>query len=136
MFAAILSATLSVVFQISILAVLLVALLVWSGRKFRNPTIIKMARISVGLLLGTFGVFHCKCPDTRRPGFCWLWMELENCVSTAQAIIFGAIIMGITLSLTPLMISAGVTSLVTLASPYILYLIYPATLYAVRRDCK
>lgn len=138
MFAAIVSTTLALVFQISIVAVILTALVVWAAKKYKCPKLIRVARLMVTFILGTFGVFRCKCLDTmehRKPGYCWLWMELENCLSTSLAVLFGMIIMGLTISLIPLMISGGVTSIITLASPVALYMIYPLTLYGVKRDC-
>lgn len=138
MFAAIVSMTLAYVFQISIFAVLCTAFVVWLAKRKKCPELIKLARFLVAFILGIFGVFRCKCLDTtdhRKPGFCWFWMELENCVSTSLALVFGAIVMGLTLSLIPLMISGGITSIITLASPVALYMVYPLTLYGVKRDC-
>lgn len=135
MFAEIATAVLATVFQFSIVAIIIAAGLVWYARRHRKPWIIKAARITISAILGVFGVFRCHCLDARRPGLCWLWMELENCISTSLAIIFGMIVMGLTISLIPLMLALGVSSIITLSSPVVLYLVYPVTLYFVRRDC-
>ena len=139
MFAVILSTTLAIVFKVSIALVLLTAIIVWAAQRYRLPFLIKTSKFLRSFILGVFGVFRCHCTDikdTRKPGFCWLWMELENCISTLMAIAVGAIIMSLTLSLIPLMMVGGVTSFGTLATPVALYLVYPITLYAVRRDNK
>lgn len=135
MFSSIVSAMFGSILLYSIIMYLIVALVVFIALKTRRRSVARLARVLINVSLGIFGVFQCDCKCKKRSGYCWMWMELEHCVSILFAILTGVVVMGFTLSLIPLMTLGGVTSLVTLYTPIVMYIMYPTILFLVRRKC-
>ena len=135
MFASIVSAMIGSIMLYSIFMFIFVILVVMLALHTRNGYIARIARVLINVSLGIFGVFRCDCHCKGSTGYCWMWMELENCVSTVLAVLTGMVLMGVTLSLIPLMTFGGVTSLVTLYTPVLLYALYPMILFLVRKRC-
>ena len=135
MFATIVSSMLGSILLYSTIMFVLVALVVFIALKTRNGSIARVARLLINFSLGIFGVFRCDSHHKGGKGYCWMWMELENCVSILFAILTGMVIMGFTLSLIPLMIYGGIVSWVTLYTPVLMYILYPAIAFLVRRKC-
>ncbi|QGH45159.1 hypothetical protein [Bacteriophage Eos] len=135
MFASIVSAMFGSILLYSTIMYIFVALVVFIALKTRRRSVARVARVLINISLGIFGVFQCDCKCRKRPGYCWMWMELEHCISILFAILTGVVIMGFTLSLIPLMTLGGVTSVVTLYTPVLMYIMYPLILFLVRRKC-
>lgn len=132
MFAGLVTAMLFKIFQCGIVFFSLTWILIRGAIYFRKTKLARLARWLLHVSFGVFGVFRCPCEKKRGTGFCWLWLELENYVSLSLALLFGMILLAISAAFVPLLYAGGVTSVITLASPIVMYLVYPITLFFVR----
>lgn len=133
MFAAIVSMMLSRLMLYSLFLFLFVVLVIMLALYTRNGHIARFARIAINISLGIFGVFPCKGDKVGRTIYCWMWIKLDSCFSIILAVLTGIVIMGFNFSLIPLMIASGVTSVITIYAPIVLYLVSLLTLFLVRR---
>ncbi|AIW03989.1 hypothetical protein HWC75_gp118 [Salmonella phage 1-19] len=131
MFAELFTMILLGIWKISLVIFILMIILTVVALVTQNDTLKKVVHGLEYIIMGTFGV--CKCNCQRNTKYCWLWMELENCITVALAVSFGMILMALTLALIPLMLAGGVTAYFTLFSPILMYSIYPITMYLVRK---
>lgn len=133
MFAELFTMTLLSVWKISLVVFVLMIILTVVALVTQNDTLKKIVHGLEYIIMGIFGVCSCNSECQKATKYCWLWMELENCISVALATSFGMILMAFTLALIPLMLAGGVTSYFTLFSPILMYSIYPITMYLVRK---
>ncbi|QBX07000.1 hypothetical protein CPT_Spivey_041 [Klebsiella phage Spivey] len=133
MFASLVTIMLLKIFQFGIVFFSATWILIRGAIYFRRTRLARVARWLLHFVFGIFGVFRCPCEKKRGTGFCWLWLGLENCFSLSLALLFGMIVLAVTLAFIPLMYAGGVTSILTLTSPVLMYSVYPITLFFVRR---
>ena len=80
--------------------------------------------------LGLFGLFECRCGGYAV--YSYAWVPIRSHMLVALLVYLGICILTLHISLSIWLFWMGVTSMVTLASPIITYLIYPLTLYILR----
>lgn len=80
--------------------------------------------------LGLFGLFECRTGGYAV--YSYAWVPIRSHLIVAVLVYLGICILSAHVAVSIWLFWLGVTSIITLASPIITYLIYPLTLYILR----
>lgn len=125
--------SLLVVHQVVFFVLLAILMVMTLSFIFRSKLLGQIVVLLEKVVFGFFGLYKCL---VRPQHYSYFGIEIESKLGTAVCFSIGIWVFCLHFAFMLNLLAVGVTSYYVLASPIILYLAYPAVMYALRKKCS